>query len=234
MKTTPEWPALIAGNVSVEEAQPLFSSVASQLESFLRANQNGDRLVLDVIGKRLGGKIDRDTMKSLDRALTDTIGPDTAALLRWIMAANQGERLKEFEKSADQRVTSLLRTIIALYGPEFENAIYRDLTFANDWQTLTKEIFYDAYRRIWRLQLRIEKNNGDEFFIDSPADSFMRFTRSILNTIAAVPNPEAFSGKTVDDFLESTRAVVKFLRPQPEEAAAAAGADLLPSRSRGQ
>jgi len=208
-----DWPSLMSGKVTVEEASSLVAKAAESLRAFLAARPEAPAHVLEILGRRLSGQLDAETWQVLDTSLSNYLGRDLAYLITWT-AIDPDMRLPEVEKHASPEVMAFLRTILGLYGPELGNAFAVWNELPNNWQTIYRDVFFDQITQRHLLRLRIDKFSGEKVVIEGPADSIMNLTTGFIFTLRMVGTPDAFSQEWVDQFLKEVDQFTELIRPK--------------------
>lgn len=209
-----EWINLLTGQMSPEAARPLLSQAAKDLHALLELQPQLGEYVLEIIGKRLGDHIDGQTWQSLDNSLANYLGRELAYLLIWLVQTDQGGRLNELEQYASPQAMAFLRTILGLYGVELRRALTLWAELPNNWDSISRAVYYDQLAHTYHMEVRILKYNGEEVLIEGPADSILTLTSYLILTVRLAGASDAFSEANIDLFLGE---VGQFLRLLPRE-----------------
>ncbi len=208
------WIDFLTGRISAAAGEPLLVQAVEELDARLDAQPQLTEHILEIIATRLGDQIDEETWTALDASLTNCLGRNLAYLMIWLVQTEQGERLDELEKHASPQAMAFLRTVLGLYGDELARALGAWNELPHNWRTISREVYYDQITQLYRMQVRIEKYNGEQLFLEGPADSILTLTSYFLLTARLAGTPDAFSQEVIDLFLEQAR---EFLWLLPQE-----------------
>lgn len=209
-----EWISLLGGQLSEEATESLLSRTAEDLDARLKAQPELGEYILELLDKRLGDKPDMQTWQLLDSSLSNYLGRDLAYLIVWLVQADQSERLDELGQYASPQAMAFLRTILGLYHVELRRALMAWIEMPDNWDTFTREVYYDEIAVAYKMQVHILKYNGEEVFVEGPADSMLALTSQFVRTVSVVGTTDAFDEDNVDQFLDD---VDEFLRLLPPE-----------------
>ena len=212
--TVSDWDAAFAGELDDGAMRRLVASSAAEIEVFLAADTETEEETLDILRRRLRGDIGPQTYDVVISALANVLGERGAKLLHWYQTSESEDEVKLFEEEASHRVLWFVRRILASHGPELRRAWALVKEPADDWRSISREIYYDILNDRHLVRHRIEKVNGDEVVFEGNADSALQLARALLITVQRM-SPDSFTPAVIDGFLEDADNVLSILRSEP-------------------
>lgn len=213
------WANLLTGEISVEEAEPLITQGVDRLQAFLESDPQAEQRVVDILGRRVKGKITDETWQIVNDSLSQYFGQDLAYLLYWVVNVEdpRNNRMEEVEKYASPEVMAFLRTVVGIYGPDLSEVYAQWNQLPDGWRTIYRDVYYDQLNQRHHLRVRIEKYNGEEIVFEGTPDSILTLASYLVRTVYMVGTREAFSQDSVGLFVNETTELAKLLNPPQEE-----------------
>ncbi len=211
-----EWYNLLTGQTSQEDAGPLLLRTATDMQQFLDTRPLAEQHIPEIIARRLPARPTALTWRPIYDSLNNYIGQqDLTDMISWVVQSDQTNRLMEVEKYASPRVMAFLRTIVGLYGTDLQEALTVAGTIPNDWRRLNRDVYYDVANKGYRIKLRIELFNGDEFSIEAAPSPMLSLTNYLIHTLRFVNESGPFADNDANDFAVEAAALYEILYPKP-------------------
>lgn len=220
----PDWSALLAGTISVAEAQPLIARSAADLDRQLESDERLEGVMLELLERRLVKPYDPETYQRAWDIWRGLFGEQAAYYVHWtFMVRDQEAHRQVAEDSAPPRARALVRRMLVTFGPELDAAfqIWQELPEA--WKALNREVYYDVIRGRPYIKLLLEKLNGEQIVVEGTADSILGLTRSLIVTLRWVGNADAFSQGGIDLFVDEAEPLLSMLKRQDATSGDGAG-----------
>ncbi len=218
MSAIDPWISLLTGQLPDEEQVRLLSEGVAELEAFLESRPEATEDVLEILARRLDGKIDHQTWATVDAALSSYLGRELAYLIAWVaQPEEQMERLRELSGYAAPEAMAFLGTVLGLYGPELERAYLCWNEIPDDWRVLYRDVYYDMLNQRPHIRLRIQKYNGETVTFEGHSDSILALASSLILTLRLAGIPDAFSQGRLLQFGEEVRELFRLVFPALEE-----------------
>ena len=205
-----DWKAVMIGQ---EDAGPLIARAGLTLDRVLQARPDGDRELLEIVGKRLEPPIGEKTMDGVRSSLTNYAGEDAAFLVLWISQTDQAGRLAQVEASASPRVAALVRAMLGLYGTELITAYSRWNEPQDDWTLIEREIYHDLILERIVVKVRVHKKSGEITLIEGPASSILELAANMVRTCNMVGRADAFAPRVIEMMMEEVGQFYELLKP---------------------
>jgi hypothetical protein len=158
------------------------------------------QVLVDVFSKHLDHEISGDTYDDLTLAVSALIPPEMLALLTWAsQPGNDPMEGRIAQLNAPPDAEALVRRLIGLFGPRLSRAMFaakRPAPQRDDWLSFTSQVMRDVESKEYAISSRIEKFNGESFFIEGDPISMTRFARQALRALVKIGDPSAL--ETVD------------------------------------
>jgi len=199
-------------------AGPL-DGVIEQLDRVLGSRRTVEKELLTVIGQRLEGEIDTDTWQVIYEQVA-AFGIDetkVSGLLAWVVT-NGTPVITELEGSVSARVSGFLRLLLAEHKPELMNAFRSWREDPDDWSGVYREVLVDLISQVYKIEVRIDKVNGEQLFLAGPARSLLNLAWRILDTLRLTGSPDAFEGADIAGFRRELVTTLEFFQPSSPEA----------------
>jgi len=206
--------SLLSQQLTDEERGRLLEAAAHELHTFLEEHPQATAHFLEILGRRLGNGVTVDTWGVLGSSVSAYLGRDPGDLIAWVVQSDQINKLQLVEEHASPKVVAFLRTIVGLYGVELETAFALSGELPHNWRTIFREVYYDKILGRYRLQVRIEKMNGESTILEGPPDSLLSLTSYLILTLNLLGDADAFSEDNKQLFLEQAEELIQTLRPK--------------------
>jgi hypothetical protein len=214
---TREEPAVAFNRGEQRSDEEAFEDGTRALKEVIEARPEAARELLEIIGRRIAGPIDENTWGRIETSLLDYLGDeDATGVLGWGLASDPGDtnRIEQLEQSGGPEVGELMRRIRGAYGLELRDAgAMRD--FPDNWRTLGHRVYQAVALGTSFIELTIEKQNGDRFVLDGPADSTLSLAHFITGALR-VAGRDAFSDELVEEFSVEAEELLKQWRATAE------------------
>jgi hypothetical protein len=210
---SPDWSSLLAGAITVPQAQPLIESSAADLDQQLERDGGLEDVMLDLLERRLVKPYDPETYQRAWDIWRGLFGEQAAYYVHWsFMVRDQPEYRQIAESAAPPRARALVRRMLVTFGPELDAAfqIWQELPDA--WKALNREVYFDVIRGRPYIKLTLEKLNGEQIMLEGTADSILGLARSMLVTLRWVGNADSFNQGGIDLFLDEAEPLVSMLK----------------------
>ncbi len=191
--------------------------LTNPLVTFLKSHPDANHQVQKILDKYLT-KIDATTWNSMGLSLDNYWSQENTDILFDVaQAANQESRLQEIKDLVTPETMDFLRQIISLYGPELGNAYLAANQLPNNWKTFYRDVYYDYINKRYHIRIRLAKYNGEEPLIEGNIDSILELTTFMIQTLLFLPNPDGITQSLIDQFIQKSNELNKFLQPSKPE-----------------
>ena len=209
-----KWSDLMTGSVNPEEQASLLTEAIGELETLLGHDPDIPQATLELLGRRLSGiAVNSDTWGPLQDGLANLLGPDPASMLSWVAQDPNNRVLLVEQHATSDRVATLVRRSMALYGPEFNAAVATWAQLPNDWQNISWKVDLDLSTQRPHMSIKLRQYSGVETVYEGDANSFLVLVTYLLRGLLAVGTGEAFDPQAVDEFATEVSAIQKMLEP---------------------
>jgi hypothetical protein len=198
---------------SAKERAAALIPILRELGDTLRRDKDAEREVKDILDRRLGGPIDRATLKVLTDGLDGYLGiEDVALLLTWCaseLTTGVPEIAQFLGSGPEAEAFGFIRRVSALFGRELKLSLDRAINLPDDWIVIDREVLYDFVTQKQRVELSIEKYNGDRATLAGDPDSILSLMSSIIVTLQTLGHSHSFDPTTRDRFIAETDTFIK-------------------------
>jgi hypothetical protein len=197
------WGELFSGTEAALEAAPgFFHRLSAELDEYLDTNPNASEQLNEVILRHIRVPMTSDDYGTLWDGIQTLVGEDATFLLHWYASRTTEDERAIFQSQASPRVQQFVRKVGATYGPELNRltSVVWWGEYVDDWKDVTREVFFDSTRERYRVNVRVQKLNGEEFAFGATPDSVLTLMRSLMGSLNRIARPEVFSEGVLEQF----------------------------------
>lgn len=213
-----EWQDLAEGRVSAADAEPLVKEALDELERQATADPSLEAHALEIIGRQVAIGVDERTWGSMDKSLATLFGLKPAALFSWLAfgdAAADPSSLDAVEASAGPAASSLIRLVMAAFGPDMGRAYAISKQSPHDWRIFSREVYQDRITNQPFLRVRIEKWNGEMVMLEGNGNSFLGLAKNFLILLQLIGAPDAIDPSAIQSLFSEVERLRSLLVPPP-------------------
>jgi hypothetical protein len=210
---------LLSGEASTDEEAQLLSQAVTELDAFLETRPMAEQRVQDLLDRQLKSGVTPETWSTVGDSITAFLGSEHAQLVAWLLTGDQIQGLQQLESYASPKVMAFLRSIMSIYGQDLNKAYFISDQLPHDWSYIYRNVYHDAITDSYLLRLRVEKNNGEQLYLEGEPNSFMHMTELLMRSLIALGSPEVFTEERISQFQEAAGTLLKLLSAEEEKEA---------------
>ena len=213
-----DWASVLTGEASAEDAQALIAKAVADLDAFLKADPRRESNIFRLFDRNV---VDRPTPRSwqiLWDSVVRYLGKDVGNFVIWAVAPQQTERVADIERRGSSPGASLIRALVSIYGVALERTFDVWNRSLEDWETVTRDLFFDQFAQKHVIRIGIIKYDGGKLSIEGNPDSILTLTSGIIATLRLVGTADAFSSNLVESFFEQVTEFQAIVRPETSPA----------------